>query len=163
MSWGRLFQMWGPKCEKLWKPWVLQSKLWSLIMHVSEEERRELVWRGDLWESVWQALPTCMANCFCIYYLLVGKCMANPTPPHHLQSSATASNTLSQDAALQNPTTPGEPPGTLTTSPTTFHPTRQHIDRWPSFLTPSQSGAVFPKKWPQHPPLAPSRPGSAPY
>ena len=22
MSWGRLFQMWGPKCDKTRKPWV---------------------------------------------------------------------------------------------------------------------------------------------
>ena len=58
---------------------------------------------------------------------------------------------------------PGEPPGTLTTSPTTFHPTGQHIDRWLSFLGPAQSAAVFPKKWPQQPPLAPSWPGSASY
>ena len=35
--------------------------------------------------------------------------------------------TLSQDTALQNLTTPGEPPDTPTTSPTTFHPTGQHI------------------------------------
>ena len=28
MSWGRLFQMWGPKCEKMRKPWVL--RFWSV-------------------------------------------------------------------------------------------------------------------------------------
>ena len=41
MSWGRLFQMWGPKCEKVRKPWVLRLKLWRLSMPVSDEERRE--------------------------------------------------------------------------------------------------------------------------
>ena len=41
MSWGRLFQMWGPKCEKVRKPWVLQLKRWILSMRVSDEERRE--------------------------------------------------------------------------------------------------------------------------
>ena len=50
------------------------------------------------------------------------------------------------------PSPPGEPPGTLTTSPATFHPTGQHIDRRLSFLGPSQSGTVFPKQWPQHHP-----------
>ena len=30
MSWGRLLQMWGPKCKKVRKPWVLQLKHWSL-------------------------------------------------------------------------------------------------------------------------------------
>ena len=41
MSLGRLFQMWGPKCEKVRKPWVLQLKRWILSMRVSDEERRE--------------------------------------------------------------------------------------------------------------------------
>ena len=30
MSCGRLFQRWGPKCEKMRKPWVLLLKPWSL-------------------------------------------------------------------------------------------------------------------------------------
>ena len=30
MSWGRLLQMWGPKCEKVRKPGVLRLKRWSL-------------------------------------------------------------------------------------------------------------------------------------
>ena len=33
--------MWGPKCEKVRKPWVLQLKRWTLNMRVSDEERRE--------------------------------------------------------------------------------------------------------------------------
>ena len=37
-----------------------------------------------------------------------------------------------------------------------------YTDRWLSFLGLSQSGTVFPKKWPQHPHLAPLWPGSAP-
>ena len=41
MSWGRLFQMWGPKCEKVRKPWVLRLKRWILYMRVSDEELRE--------------------------------------------------------------------------------------------------------------------------
>ena len=41
MSRGRLFHMWGPKCENVRKPWVLQLKHWILSMHVSDEERRE--------------------------------------------------------------------------------------------------------------------------
>ena len=41
MSWGRLYQMWGPKCEKVRKSWVLWLKRWSLSMRVSDEERRE--------------------------------------------------------------------------------------------------------------------------
>ena len=36
--------MWGPKCEKVQKPWVLWLKLWSLSMRVSDEEWRE--WEG---------------------------------------------------------------------------------------------------------------------
>ena len=42
ISWGRLFQMWGPKCEKVRKPWVLRLKRWILSMRVSDEEWREL-------------------------------------------------------------------------------------------------------------------------
>ena len=42
MSWGRLFQMWEPKCEKVRKPWVLRLKRWILNIRVSDEERREL-------------------------------------------------------------------------------------------------------------------------
>ena len=38
-----------------------------------------------------------------------------------------------------------------------------YIDRRLSFPGPSQSGTTFCKKWPQHPPLAPSWSGSAPY
>ena len=34
--------MWGPKCEKVRKPWVLRLKRWILRMRVSHEERREL-------------------------------------------------------------------------------------------------------------------------
>ena len=30
--------MWGPKCEEVQKPWVLQLKHWSLSMHVSDED-----------------------------------------------------------------------------------------------------------------------------
>ena len=41
MSWGRLFQMWGLKCEKVRNPWVLLFKRWILSMRVSDEERRE--------------------------------------------------------------------------------------------------------------------------
>ena len=41
MSWGRLFQMWGPTCEKVQKPWVLRLKRQILSMRVSDEERRE--------------------------------------------------------------------------------------------------------------------------
>ena len=37
MSWGRLFQMWGPKCEKVRKPWVLRLKRWILSMRVSDK------------------------------------------------------------------------------------------------------------------------------
>ena len=33
--------MWGLKSEKVWKPWVLWLKHWSLSMHVSDEEWRE--------------------------------------------------------------------------------------------------------------------------
>ena len=33
--------MWGPKCEKVRKPWVLLLKRWILSMRVSDEERRE--------------------------------------------------------------------------------------------------------------------------
>ena len=33
--------MWGPKCEKVRKPWVLRLKRWSLSMRVSDEEQRE--------------------------------------------------------------------------------------------------------------------------
>ena len=38
MSWGRLFQMWGLKCES---HEFLQLKCWSLNTHVSNEEWRE--------------------------------------------------------------------------------------------------------------------------
>ena len=31
--------MWGPKCEKVRKPWVLWLKSWSLSIRVSDEER----------------------------------------------------------------------------------------------------------------------------
>ena len=41
ISWGRLFSMLGPKCEKVRKSWVLRLKRWSLSMRVSDEERRE--------------------------------------------------------------------------------------------------------------------------
>ena len=41
MSWGRLIQMWGPKCEKVQKTWVLWLEHWILSMRVSDEERRE--------------------------------------------------------------------------------------------------------------------------
>ena len=41
MSRERLFQMWGPKPEKVRKPWVLRLKRWLLSMRVSDEERRE--------------------------------------------------------------------------------------------------------------------------
>ena len=34
MSWGRLLQMWGPKCEKVRKPGVLRLKRWSLSMRM---------------------------------------------------------------------------------------------------------------------------------
>ena len=34
--------MWGPKCEKVRKPWVLRLKRWILSMRVSDEEWREL-------------------------------------------------------------------------------------------------------------------------
>ena len=44
MSWGRLFQMWGQKCEKVPKPWVLLLKRWILSMRVSDKEQRE--WEG---------------------------------------------------------------------------------------------------------------------
>ena len=40
MSCGRLFQMWGPKSEKVWKLWVLRLKRWSSSMRVSDEERK---------------------------------------------------------------------------------------------------------------------------
>ena len=33
--------MWGPKCEKVRKPWVLRLKRWIFSMRVSDEERRE--------------------------------------------------------------------------------------------------------------------------
>ena len=33
----RVFQIWGPKCEKVRKPWVLRLKRWSLSMRVSDE------------------------------------------------------------------------------------------------------------------------------
>ena len=33
--------MWGPKCEKVRKPWILRSKRWNLSMRVSEKERRD--------------------------------------------------------------------------------------------------------------------------
>ena len=33
--------MWGTKCEKVRKPWVLRLKRWILSMRVSDEERRE--------------------------------------------------------------------------------------------------------------------------
>ena len=33
--------MWGPKCEKVQKPWVLWLKRWSLSMRVADEEWRE--------------------------------------------------------------------------------------------------------------------------
>ena len=36
MTWGRLFLMWGPKCEKVQKPWVLLLKRWSLSMNVTK-------------------------------------------------------------------------------------------------------------------------------
>ena len=36
--------MWGPKCEKVQKPWVLQLKHWILSIRVSDEEQRE--WEG---------------------------------------------------------------------------------------------------------------------
>ena len=39
MSWGRLFQRWGPKCEKMRKPWVLRLK--ALEFEHADEERRE--------------------------------------------------------------------------------------------------------------------------
>ena len=43
MSCGRLFQMCGPKCEKVRKPWASRLKRWSLSMRVSDaEERSEL-------------------------------------------------------------------------------------------------------------------------
>ena len=35
ISWWRLFQMWGPKCENERKPWVLRLKRCSLSMRVS--------------------------------------------------------------------------------------------------------------------------------
>ena len=41
MSWGRLFQMWGPKCEKVRKPWVLWLKHSILSMLVSDKEWKE--------------------------------------------------------------------------------------------------------------------------
>ena len=52
MSWGRLLQMWGPKCEKVRKPWVLRLKRWSLSMRVSDEERRE---REETKLLMWQS------------------------------------------------------------------------------------------------------------
>ena len=33
--------MWGPKCEKVRKPWILRSQRWSLSMSVSEKEWRD--------------------------------------------------------------------------------------------------------------------------
>ena len=33
--------MWGPKCEKVRKSWVLRLKHWILSMRVSDEEWRE--------------------------------------------------------------------------------------------------------------------------
>ena len=38
MAWGRLFQMWGPKCEKMRKLWALRLKRWNLSMRVSDED-----------------------------------------------------------------------------------------------------------------------------
>ena len=34
MSWGRLFHMWGPKCDKVQKPWLLYLKHWNLSLRL---------------------------------------------------------------------------------------------------------------------------------
>ena len=38
-SFLRLFQMWGPKQEKVRKPWVLRLYCWIFSMRVLEKER----------------------------------------------------------------------------------------------------------------------------
>ena len=51
MSCGRVFQRWGPKCEKIRKPWVLLLKPWSLSMLTksgkSVKERKGAVAQKD--------------------------------------------------------------------------------------------------------------------
>ena len=38
-SFRRVFQMWGPKQEKVRNPWVLRLYCWIFSMRVSEKER----------------------------------------------------------------------------------------------------------------------------
>ena len=58
MSWGRLFQMWGPKCEKVRKPWVLQlrptckiylANVWNGAKFKPEISSSFLIWLRQVW------------------------------------------------------------------------------------------------------------------
>ena len=60
MFWERLFQTWGPKSEKVRKPWVLRLKHWSLIMRVSDEERGKIRGGGTCDYVVTQASSFCI-------------------------------------------------------------------------------------------------------
>ena len=51
-SCGSEFQMWGPKQEKVRKPWVLRLYCWISSMRVSEEERSVSEEERSVWDGV---------------------------------------------------------------------------------------------------------------
>ena len=64
MSCGRLFQMCGPKCEKVWKLWVLRLKRWSSSMRVSDEERKGPLKTHKLaWTPMCKFIPHVISSC----------------------------------------------------------------------------------------------------
>ena len=65
MSWGRLFQMWGPKFENVRKPWVLRLKRLSLSMRVSDVGRLS---DDDDYNDDDDCYYYCCSCCCCYYY-----------------------------------------------------------------------------------------------
>ena len=68
-----LFQMWGQKCEKVRKPWVLRLKLWSLSMRLIKSEESEKGCKCAVVEKIKMG-GTCdcivtHANQFCVFDL----------------------------------------------------------------------------------------------
>ena len=80
MYWGRLFQMWGPKCEKVWKPCVLQLKCWvwaCMCLMKSGESRKNckgVAAQKDKREwNLWLHWNTCKQFCI-LFFQKLGAC-----------------------------------------------------------------------------------------
>ena len=70
VSWGRLFQIWGPKCEKVRKPWVLSlnRRVWACVCLMKSKDCKGVVAQKDKRErNLWLHCNTCKQ--FCILFV----------------------------------------------------------------------------------------------